>query len=989
MAYTLILLGTDTKFTLGRMPDEYDKAETLSYVSQLIKGNPESTDRVTEFRNSNVAVVNGPTTFGTEVGDRIARGVQAILEAISRGETNINIIGHSRGAVEAILVAHELERIQTLLKQPEFKPLEFDRSELTNSVCKYTKPAMNGEQAVAFAALDLENIASHIGGLKLAMLNLDPVPGGNYAGLSRLASLAWQDPRFYVIPKIVKEYEQYIYENERTRCFKPIVPKCDPSETRFKLHSLPGHHGTGSGNLLDQQRGKFQANPSRQSTQHVQQLVVVKIIDFLTRNGVTITWLSEESDPFAEIKAQLFESPLAPEKLKDLYFDLYNKIIENREAYQFYNTTYYAGLGQEQAFVRKIWTVLDQRIVHYQAHNDTYLQSIVPPVPGGRFLNYEHARIHLNRQFGLNEGMPLCETINQSVAQLHVLCRHITELKELEAQKPPVVRNLMSSCHLDPIAPALMNTEGINLLLESLSMLAEEVRQPYLQGKLTDLVERGKIYEEVKHAFILFKQYAESEPSNELANTIFSTLKTNLLATLAIKRKTLKEQYRHLSARLNGNEFFVTLQSKMNEITVNLGDNGSGMDASEHLLFVGLNEFIQKAGELALTNPKSSKIREFIEQEVITFNDMEAVNTELAQYTLEWAGLLMSEAIDDSVNYDIENMMSELIDSHNQLSNFIAELPNFKVLHDSLDYLKLKVALEEKRDHLIHLAAQYIVCEGLNLETAIKPLFRDNEALYELIAGLAVGLGAENPLAPALALAEQQKHALNEHVEALERQVDNLVSTEQLLTEKSNTENEAHEEQAALQEHKIKKLEDILDNEAELQCLLIIRNKLTPLTKDYLMHLGTEIKQSIFPKININDISAFIRTAQDMKNWPENESSQALRLKFVAVSTLYKTLTEKTESKPSEKITQFYQQLNDANEVIKMHRDPAWQRYTTNAIAILSIILTGILPGLAVLAIVSAVTGKSAMFWESSGQAFFKASAGEISNSRCKFLSPS
>ncbi|HAU1790423.1 TPA: hypothetical protein ACVO2F_003003, partial [Legionella pneumophila] len=246
MPYTLTLLGTDTQFSPNRLEGAYDKAETLSYVSTLVSNNqPQDrtfpTDEIVKYRTSKIAVVDGPTTLGTEVGDRIARGVEAILEAISRGETDISIIAHSRGAVEAILVAHELERIQSLVEKGNF-----NRYQLTNSECRYTNRAMNRDanHTKAFDSLDLEKIANNIGRVKISMFNIDPVPGGNYMGITHASSLAWRDPRFYSIPKIVKEYEQYTYENERTRCFKPIVPKCASTETHFKLHTLPGHHGT-------------------------------------------------------------------------------------------------------------------------------------------------------------------------------------------------------------------------------------------------------------------------------------------------------------------------------------------------------------------------------------------------------------------------------------------------------------------------------------------------------------------------------------------------------------------------------------------------------------------------------------------------------------------------------------------------------------------------------------------------------------------------
>ncbi len=530
MAFTLTLLGTDTQFSPDRVDNAYDRAETLSYVSTLI--NAESTmptDNVTHFRNKDVAVIDGPTTFGSEVGDRIARGVAAVLEAISRGETDISVIAHSRGAVEAILVAHELERIQKLIHDKG--NLESMVPEVLSSVCKYTKTAMSTTHKKELEDLNWGAISANIANVKLSMLNIDPVPGGNYAGITHLTSLAWRDPRFYEIPKIVKEYEQFIYENERTRCFKPIVPKCASPDTKFKLQSVPGHHGTGSGNLLDQQRG---ANPSPKSTQHVQDLVVVRLIDFLTRQGVGMTPREIRTDPFAELAQVVFrqELPAREQRLKDLYFRLYNQILENREAYVHYNTTSYATLGQEQAIQRKLWNIVDQRIVHHLAHNDTFLEAIIPPVPGGHFLNYEHARLHLYQELGLQEYGALSDTISAAVKRLSHICVHVKRLQALkDVQKhgvAPAVGDLTQSVIDDKIAHAFDSKEGFDLLLQAVGSLFEEVSQSYLHDKLIDQVERRAVYEVVQRTFELFTQLTQEDRENNLATAILQKLHSGL-----------------------------------------------------------------------------------------------------------------------------------------------------------------------------------------------------------------------------------------------------------------------------------------------------------------------------------------------------------------------------------------------------------------------------------------------------------------------------
>ncbi|ETO93545.1 hypothetical protein [Legionella oakridgensis] len=1013
MAFTLTLLGTDTTFSPVCVDNTYDKAETLSYISTLINGvnDTSRTDEVTRFRNKDVVVIDGPTTLGQEVGDRITRGVLAVLEAVSRGETDISIIAHSRGAVEAILVAHELERIQTLLKeQSGFNP------DICNSVCKYTKAAMNGTHKSALETLNWDEIKKHMDAVKISMLNIDPVPGGNYVGITYLSSLAWRDPRFYEVPKIVKEYEQFVYENERSRCFKPIVPKCVSKETKFKLQSLPGHHGTGSGNLLDQQRG---VNPTTKSTEHVQELMVVKLIDFLTRNGVNITPRAD-ADPFAHLISYLFsEEPSLlsrEERCESMYFILYNQIIANREAYLHYNKTAYPVLGQEQAILRLIWTIIDQRIVHYQAHNDTFLETIVPPVPGGHFLNYEHARIYLNRELGLAANIPLSETINTAVTKLLQICRHTRFLKELKktGELPPVT--MAESLREDRISPTLETEEGFDLLLQGVSTLVEEVRQSYLQNKLIDSGEREAVYHAIHTSFVEFARFNHDDPSNELAQTIFATFKSNLETTLMLKLKALKDQYQDLANKLKEKQFLTDLQDKIQKIVEHLEANKTEDNLTETQLLGRLKDFIARAKERQTQNLRPVQIKEFLEDEFKTLREHEVAG-ELAVNSREWACLLMVEALDNNFTYSIRNIIKEVISSCNELDTFRKALPDFKALDPSLDYEQWESELEERRSRIIYLAAQYIVQYEIPLKEGIRPLFGEHEALYKQIEGLAIGLGAVNPLTLTLekqleligeltstreeqvrliqqltAETKEQAELIKQLASETEKQtrlVEELSSTKQeqmeSIRELSHAKERIVDENSALRQQVAmlgKQLENLaaqhralsadFNDDIEFKFQGIIKNRLVPLTKNYLLHLAREIKKQIIPELDLNNFSNFVRHIQKIKEWPADQSSQCLKQKFEAVSRLYAILD--SENKPSEKVQQFYQQLSESDQIIQAHRDPTWKRYTANALIVLGIILTAIIPGLVILA----ASNQSLKFWQSSGQTFFQHCAKEI-----------
>ena len=1019
MAFTLTLLGTDTQFSPGPVDNAYDRAETLSYISSLInKDSTLPTDDVTRFRSHDVTVIDGPTTLGPEIGDRIARGVAAVLEAVSRGETEISVIAHSRGAVEAILVAHELERIQNLIKE---KGLDSFSPEILNSVCKYTKTAMTEPHKNTFEGLNWGEIGKHIGSVKLSMLNIDPVPGGNYVGITHISSLAWRDPRFYEVPKIVKEYEQYVYENERSRCFKPIVPKCVSSETKFKLQSLPGHHGTGSGNLLDQQRG---VNPSPKSTVHVQELVVVRIIDFLTRNGVNITPRAPDSDPFAHLIAELFikDSKLSREtRFRNLYFSLYNHIIENRDAYLHYNNTSYAVLGQEQAIARKIWRIINQRIVHYQAHNDTFLETIIPPVLGGHFLNYEHARMQLNDELGIGDDVQLSETINTAVTRLVTICQHTKKLKDLKKAEGP--QDLTASLVGDHFAHTLESKESFDLLLDGIGTLIEETRQSYLQNKLTDSSERGTVYDAVHRTFTEFARLVQEEPTNELSQTIFAKLKADLELTLNMKRNVLKEQYQDLANKLKEKSFLNELEDKIQSIVDHLEEKKTLDNSSETVLLEELKGFIVKSKQLQAGNPLSYQVKQFLDSELKALREIE-ISGELAIQSREGACLVIDEAIDENLTYLLPHIIQEVVSSSNALEQFKKALPDFKALDSSLNYEQWESELEEYRARVIYLAAQYIHGHNIPLVNVQIIFGEENQDLYKQIAGLAIGMGVVNPLSLTI---EEKEHVIQElgvtnseqaqqirllstdrleqaeliksltsgkdeqaklivlltsEKKEQEQLVKSLTSTkeeqEQLIAKLSTAQQQLEEdntelrEKVALLNEQLEKLNErerktaTVDDDNEFNFQLIIKTKLTPLTKDYLIHLAKEVKKSVDPKVDISDFSNLVKNVKKIESWPKDESSQILKQKFDRVSELYDIL--EARDKPSVKLGQFYNKLNEADHVIQAHRDPAWKRYTMVALTILA---TVILPGLAILAY-SAITGNKPKIWQSSGQTFFQ-----------------
>ncbi|WP_232002691.1 hypothetical protein [Legionella sainthelensi] len=725
-----------------------------------------------------------------------------------------------------------------------------------------------------------------------------------------------------------------------------------------------------------------------------------------------------------------------------MYFKLYNQIIENREAYLNYNKTSYAVLGQEQALLKLIWNVTDQRIVHYLAHNDTFLDAIIPPVPGGYFLNYEHARMHLNHELGLSDDMPLSETLDIATQRLVKICEHTKKLQGLKDSKqnePKVVlQDISESIMVDKIAHAVDSKEGFDLLLQGITTLIEEVRQSYLQNKLINPEEQLAVYEAVQRTFSAFSSFIQNDPHNELVTKIFEQLKSDLESTLTMKRNILKGQYQELANKLKEKRFINELDGKIQKIIDNLEEKrAEGNTFENELLIEKLKRFLSRSKQLQEKNPLSYEVKQFLTQEFSELSKLE-FSSELAVNSREWSCLVVEEAVDENLTYLLPHIIQEVISCSNELDKFRKALPDFKVLESTLNYEQFETELEEYKSRVIYLVAQYIYHHKIPLQN-VKGIFGDeNQDLFQQIEGLATGMGGGNPLTltiqeklhmiDELSLTnEQQANQISLLTQDRQQQAE-LISTLQLeVKDKAELINKLElnvEEQAKLivlltdekdqqlqlvnsltstneeQDKLIGELDRVntlleeenpnlrsniahlhqqlnllkakqsatatIDDERELDLQIIIKRELTPLTKDYLAHLAKEIKKYVDPSLDINDFPNLVNNVRKIQSWPENEFTQILKQKFDKVSELYDIL--ETKNKPSIKVGQFYNQLNEGERLIQAHRDPAWKRYTMIA---LSILVTGILPGLGVLAY-SAITGNTPKFWQSSGHTFFQ-----------------
>ncbi|HDO8002937.1 hypothetical protein SDA20_14910 [Legionella pneumophila serogroup 1] len=971
MAYTLTLLGTDTTFT--PKPDTgYEHGETLSYVSTLVDrpGEPQLTDNITHYRNSNIAVVDGPDTMGKAVGDRIARGVASILEAISRGETDISIMAHSRGAVEAILVAHELERIQENFKQGK------GSADLKNSKCPLTKTAMEAQKDT-YESLNLEGIANNINNVKLSIFNIDPVPGGDFLG----APVGWKDERFFRVPKIVKEYEQCVYENERTRCFKAIVPKCDSSDTKFNLFSLPGHHGTGSGNLKDQQQ---QAVPGGETTtEHAQQLMIIKLIDFLNRNGVAIK-PGQNSDEgqvnnlsFDDLIGPLFDEDgkIKKEKLKEKYLTLYQDIIKNKAAYEHFNNTSYPVLGREQSIQKVFGSYRDDRIILHQAYKDAFLSDVLPHLPGGHFVNYDHARLTINKELALEDGLPLNEVIDKAVERLNEIIRHSSQVTKDVAE----AQSLSESYINDKYAPAIQSEEGFNILVNSLEGLISEVRNIYFHDKHKSMSddERNALFNSVKGAIDSFKS-ADLE-DNQLATDVRGKIDETIKKILEGKITRLNDDAEILSQKLGEN---------LSEVVKSKFDILRQKPALVDVHNDRLKEFDDFKNQLiSLLESKPPQIkesRELLEEKLKSFEKTDppdVVNEDMTKFF----GELLEEVIPD---YDVNKLMEDANQLYDEFDSFKESFSSFKELNDSLNYAQWQTELEEKQRQLIDQTARYIQKNNLNLEKDIDPLFKDNKSpLYEQIKLVASNYGLENPDFVKLKRQNSELSCkIDEQVEKIKelQQIKERHDADKIKLEELNQELQVLRDSGSEKE---KEVEQIRQEIAALRTRIQSQDRQQDALEKQIKNLNSEIawlstdKQQLtrereFQDNRINDLNELVNR---LNTDEEQECTAVVRtlkkltadhLDYLTAkkgNTQNDTIKEQIEITknlqgilcntkeyplPSERIKAFTNQLKKDNEKLSAQHDPdpAWKRFAKSCLITIGVICSGIIPGILALA---------------------------------------
>lgn len=542
----LFLLGTDTQYTAKptinnallseQQRQAYEDGEPLSYTANLLASHlkeesslPNAADAQSPhaFASFSIDLINGPSTFGAEVGNRIAHGVYLGLKAAAQGKENLLIMGHSRGAAESYLVVHELERITEALRQFPKKKLH---DILLETECSLTRKAFEDKNLFANINSGSEEnraeLLNRLEALKIHCFLIDPVPGDPYYFVK---TVSWHDDRFYKSTKS-QGHQLLIYRDERTRCFVPIIP---PGLEASAL-VVPAHHGS-AGNNYGQDGRKI---IPKKAASGLHGLVITKLWHFIHQKTGLFSFKEQEpanelpepvslEHPFLDQMANEF---IQEKEKDDVLFRRYEAIVKYDEEFKKYARSGYPYLGTFHAPIDK------SRWVHYRNQNYEPLGMVLGTGSSGVFVNQENAKLFLKTIIKDPE-----EIENASPAAALTILSSILE---------NTVNNLLRPCdELDIKAKKLIaylrddkENGGFNQVKSALNVFVESVSQKYINNHLTKK-EKHELRKAIKLPFE--KLNAEVEGLKPEDKTIISNLNQYLKTNL---EKTLHQHYSNVKA---------------------------------------------------------------------------------------------------------------------------------------------------------------------------------------------------------------------------------------------------------------------------------------------------------------------------------------------------------------------------------------------------------------------------------------------------------
>lgn len=1037
--FTLCMLGTDTNYTpefksqskKSRPQTEavadYPKGETLSIISTLIESSEVKIDRnnAVPYKSDTITVINGPVTLGSDVGKKIGLGLAEILLAVARGKQPINMIAHSRGAVESVLIAHELQAARTLINgcgsiEQLVAALKVQQTtrrktsptnntpDITKSLRKQLNVIPQEQQAQWFTSLKANLPATY-----LNFFGIDPVPGD-------CTPITWCDERYFTLPSIVKNGQIFYYENERSDWgFTPAYVEAEnPQTQQLKHDSIPGHHGTGSaGNNASQQKILLGGR-----TTHVQKLMIFKLLDFLNQSGVRFTGLGQSlfnehvslgtkhlkqhADGLGEQSVDIsrFDFPA-------IYRALYHKIAEHRSAYDAYNSTHYRLMG-----LLELQRRLLKKGHKYGLFSDVFIRQ-------EGLINTEHSNLireELFTLFGLNDAnCDLTSYVNQVCTKLpeiinglefaqvdRNLCDSVTEVFDFSEDK--VNADEQKQKAVADIFPRVIESIGASYLNIDWSSVEKQK-------------EKEQLFTEIKKLFASFNQLAQlkngdAKPfvttlKNQSINGIndvikhqfnmldnnFSQLQQSKDSRIAQYFKTLAQQFAidistEIDRILALSDYKLIAdyptKRKIEFIVDELRQSGVGPKLLKKIQddFVNNNPPLEEQPysqlniSKELTNAFVEQYEERLEQFAALYEQMDVFIKDigglmalLPKQAKKYAGYI--ENLPDQLKQLVQMAASTFYEHHklNDLpviveDGFAVQVRDYAIAHydglaeqlqltKEVRHLKSKInSLESDQNNVQRERQKQLVVLKATAQAQVKKLAVQHKArqakMQQVQHQHQQQLDALNTTAQAQVneLAEQHK-ALQAEMWQVQHQyeltvqqiTDDVAAEHSELTQQHKQSQEeqqqAHNEQLNKHRTEHTKVLALLHNEQEAQFLLLIRDTLRPLTRDYLQHLNAS-----------------------------NTNPEVIRKKIRHAESLLAFLDDNVAKiETSKRVYNFYQALDQAAGDLREHRDPGWKLFVRNAVICGAILASGIIPGLLFLAAYTKITGNTYAFWSTQG----------------------
>lgn len=457
------------------------------------------------YQSASVDVINGADLMGNEAGHRIAKGLLVALAAIAQGKTNLKISGFSRGAVESIVLTHELARVKKMLEEDLMKP-EKERCSLGEIICNsdsvpgyftlrnknsYTSDSLSKLVDIRKQNQDEELkliLLERMRALDVNLFALDPVPGHDSNLVGKV--IDWEEKKYFYEeqPEFVTKKQVFLQKHETSYCFKPILPKDMPYEV------IPGCHGTADGNQRDhnntnipeitikKKKSKTESKEKRARVAHAQNLVLHRWFD--------------SAFPHVELNEKIELGHPELDKVSNKYFQnvsernqillkYYDNILINMPAYEHLNTCSYTGLGSYGA-IRQVFyhSPAPAAITELDAHGN-----------GKHFINREHAKLYLESIIGKFDFYNL-----SAYEQLLWMKTRIDKVFEKKPLQPMINPDLESSYVEDSnnkyVFVKLL--EMPKIARSSLSIMISNLAQSYLRNHFPN----KEVRDEFKSTFV-------------------------------------------------------------------------------------------------------------------------------------------------------------------------------------------------------------------------------------------------------------------------------------------------------------------------------------------------------------------------------------------------------------------------------------------------------------------------------------------------------